>query len=74
MLLITAGDVADEQHAAAVIRSAAPERVGVWNVVDAGHTDGYDTAPAEWEAHVVDFLDEHLGSTRYGPSTLSARR
>jgi pimeloyl-ACP methyl ester carboxylesterase len=61
-LLITAGDVADEAHAAAFIRSGAPERVTVWTVDGAGHTDGLTRAADEWERRVVDFLDEHLGS------------
>ncbi len=59
-LLITAGSVEDEGHAASFIRSGATERVTVWNVAGATHTGGYDTRPSEWQRHVVEFLDEHL--------------
>jgi dienelactone hydrolase len=59
-LLITAGNVSDEGHAASFIRSGAPERVTVWNVDGADHTGGYDTEPEQWEQHVMEFLDEHL--------------
>ena len=60
-LLIAAGTVADEGHAATWIQSAAPERVNVWTVEGAGHVDGLDTQPDEWERQVVEFLGEHLG-------------
>ena len=60
-LLITAGNVADEGHAAAYIRTGASDRVTVWNVDGAGHTDGYERQPDEWARRVVDFLDEALG-------------
>lgn len=59
-LLITAGEVADEGHAAAFVRSGAPGRVDVWQVEGADHTDGYETQPDEWLRRVIDFLDEHL--------------
>ena len=59
-LLITAGTVTDEQHAADALRTAAPDRVAVWNVEGATHTGGLDTDPAEWERRVIDFLDQHL--------------
>jgi fermentation-respiration switch protein FrsA (DUF1100 family) len=55
-LLITAGTVATEGHAAEYIASAAPDRVTTWTVPDAGHTGGLDTAPDEWTDRVVDFL------------------
>jgi fermentation-respiration switch protein FrsA (DUF1100 family) len=61
-LLITAGDVADEARSAASIAAAAPDRVQIWSVPDAGHTEGLATHPAEWERRVVAFLDEALGT------------
>ncbi|MCO8128260.1 alpha/beta hydrolase [Acidimicrobiia bacterium EGI L10123] len=60
VLLMAAGQVADEGHAAAWIAAGAPERVEVWTVDGAGHTDGLGVAPEEWERRVVGFLDEHL--------------
>ncbi len=60
-LLITAGNVADEGHAATYIGSAAPDRVEIWNVEGAGHTDGLEAAPDEWEARVIAFLEDALG-------------
>lgn len=59
-LLITAGTVGDEGHAAAFIESAASDRVTVWTVDGAGHIGGFDTQASEWEQRVVGFLDEHL--------------
>jgi fermentation-respiration switch protein FrsA (DUF1100 family) len=59
-LLITAGTVTDEHHAANALRTAAPDRVAVWNVEGATHTGGLDTDPAEWERRVIGFLDQHL--------------
>ena len=59
-LLITAGKVADEGHAAGHLRAAAPEGVDVWTVEGAGHTDGYDKTPDEWQRRVLDFLDATL--------------
>jgi pimeloyl-ACP methyl ester carboxylesterase len=61
-LLITASAVTDEGDAARYLRTAAPERVTVWTVEGASHTGGLETAPVEWEARVVSFLDEHLRS------------
>lgn len=59
-LLITAGDVADEAHAAAFVQAAAPDRVAVWTVEGAGHTGGHDSQPDAWEQRVVQFLAESL--------------
>ncbi|MDP2289911.1 MAG: alpha/beta fold hydrolase [Actinomycetota bacterium] len=59
-LLIAGGDVHDEPDAAAFMRDAAPDRVTVWTVPGSAHTQGLDTAPDEWESHVIGFLDEHL--------------
>jgi hypothetical protein len=60
-LLIAAGDVPDEQHAARSLESSASGNVSVWMVPGAGHTGGLVTAPAEWERNVTGFLDDHLG-------------
>jgi pimeloyl-ACP methyl ester carboxylesterase len=72
MLLIAAGTVADEQHAARDIERAAPETVDVWVVDGSSHTGGLETAPAEWKARVTAFLDDALRSVpaRLGPSAL----
>lgn len=59
-LLVTAGDLADERHAADLIRAAAPDAVDLWTVPDAGHTAGLRTAPDLWEDRVVGFLDRTL--------------
>jgi pimeloyl-ACP methyl ester carboxylesterase len=59
-LLIAAGDVADEQHAAAFIAGAAPDRVETWTVDGAGHTGGLRTAPGEWTSRVTTFLRDAL--------------
>ena len=60
VLLVAAGNVADEFHAANYIRSAAPARVEVWVVAGADHTGGLRTQPAEWERRVTGFLDRTL--------------
>lgn len=60
-LLVAAGEVPDEQHAAAHLRVAAPDRVDVWVVEEADHTAGLRVDPAGWERRVVDFLDAALG-------------
>jgi dienelactone hydrolase len=59
-LLITAGAVDDEGHAAAHMAAGLGDRVEVWTVEGAGHTDGLAVDPAGWEARVVGFFDEHL--------------
>jgi hypothetical protein len=60
-LLVTAGDVPDEGNAAVHIAGGAPDRVEIWTVAGAGHTDGLEAAPEEWERRVIAFLDAHLG-------------
>ena len=60
VLLITAGRVADEGHAAAYIQQRAPATVTVWAVPGAGHTQGLSAAPDEWERTVIGFLDAAL--------------
>jgi fermentation-respiration switch protein FrsA (DUF1100 family) len=62
-LIVTAGTVAVEAHAARWIQSAAPDRVSIWTVEGAGHTDGLNVQPDEWERQVVEFLREHLESS-----------
>jgi hypothetical protein len=52
--------VPDEGHAAEFIASAAPDRVEIWAVPDAGHTDGLATDPDGWEQRVITFLDANL--------------
>lgn len=59
-LLITAGDVPDEGHAAAAMRAGAPDRVSIWNVDGADHTAGYRNQPEQWRRRVLDFLDRNL--------------
>ncbi|HEX3005344.1 MAG TPA: hypothetical protein VHO27_14110, partial [Angustibacter sp.] len=56
VLLIAAGSVADEQHAAADLHRASPSSVQVWTVPGSGHTQGLRTAPQQWEQRVVGFL------------------
>jgi pimeloyl-ACP methyl ester carboxylesterase len=60
VLLIAAGGVPDEGHAAEYIQDQAPETVTVWVVPGAGHIEGLATAPAEWERTVIGFLDAAL--------------
>lgn len=61
VLLIAAGEVADEAKADASIQSASPDTVEVWIVPGSGHTGGLHTQPAEWESRVTSFLDTALG-------------
>lgn len=58
ILLIVAGEVPDEQHAATAIRSAAPDNVDAWVVPGAGHTAGPRTDPAGWNDRVLEFLGD----------------
>lgn len=60
-LLIAGGGVPEEGEAAGYIQDAASDAVQTWTVPDAGHTQGLDAAPAEWEERVVAFLDDSLG-------------
>ncbi|MCU0259474.1 MAG: alpha/beta fold hydrolase [Ilumatobacteraceae bacterium] len=62
VLLIAAGDVPEEGQVAERLAEVAPSSVEVWEVEGAGHTDGLDTAPEEWERRVVRFLDGALGT------------
>ena len=56
VLLIAAAHRADEGNAGRYLQSAAPDSVELWVVPDAGHTEGIETAPDEWEARVSTFL------------------
>jgi pimeloyl-ACP methyl ester carboxylesterase len=60
VLLIAAGTVADEEHAARDIQAAAPDSVDIWVVPGATHTGGLRAQPADWEQHVVAFLDANV--------------
>jgi hypothetical protein len=60
VLLVTAGNVADEAAAARLIQGASPGTVASWSVPGAGHTDGLRVEPAEWERRVTTFLDGAL--------------
>ncbi len=64
ILLIAAGEVPDEEHAAAWIQAGSPETVTVWVVPGAGHIGGLRTVPEQWVDRVTGFLDDALGSTR----------
>jgi hypothetical protein len=48
ILLIAAGDVADEAAAARDIAAGSPDRVELWVVPDADHTQAPSTHQAEW--------------------------
>jgi len=61
-LLIAGGNAVDEPEAAAHLRSAAPDRVQTWTVPGATHVHGLATAPDEWTARVLAFLDRALRS------------
>jgi hypothetical protein len=60
VLMITAGEVTDEERAARHIRSASPSTVQIWTVPGASHTGGLSTEPAAWQRTALAFLDEHL--------------
>jgi pimeloyl-ACP methyl ester carboxylesterase len=62
VLLIAAGNVADEPIAGRFFQEASPDSVQLWVVPGAGHTEGLATDPAEWEGRVTAFLDRALGS------------
>ena len=66
ILLIAAGDVADEGFVAGRLRAVAPERVEVWEVPASGHVSALATAPDEWRERVVGFLDAALATDARG--------
>jgi pimeloyl-ACP methyl ester carboxylesterase len=55
MLLLAAGDVADEGYAARHIKDGT-SNVQVWQVTGSGHTKALYTHPREWEHRVTAFL------------------
>jgi dienelactone hydrolase len=62
-LLITAGEVPDEGHAADYVRDSSTDAVQTWTVPGAGHTQGLQEAPAVWEERVITFLADSLEGT-----------
>jgi pimeloyl-ACP methyl ester carboxylesterase len=60
ILVIAAGEVAEEGRAGRRWQAAAPGRVELWEVPDAGHTAGLSTRPDEWRRRVIAFLDRTL--------------
>ena len=62
MLLIAAGDVAEEVHASEYIRQASPATVDVWVAPNAGHTEALRVDPEQWSNRVTAFLDEALAA------------
>ncbi len=61
ILLITAGTVPDEEHAARHIQQGNAN-VQIWEVPGAAHTTGLHTRPGEWEQRVIAFLDAALAT------------
>ena len=64
LLLVTAGNLDGERHAARYIRAGSPRTVSVWEVAGADHTGGLATRPRLWTAHVIAFLDRNLPAGR----------
>ena len=60
VLLIVAGLIADEQHAAAWMRSGSPDSVTVWVADGAGHVGAFAHDPRRWTDTVTRFLDAAL--------------
>jgi uncharacterized protein len=69
VLLIAAGDSADEGNAGRYIRSAAAGSVDLWIVPGTGHTQALRTHPREWEQRVTAFLATalHLTGNKVSP-------
>jgi dienelactone hydrolase len=63
VLLIAAGNVADEDLAGEWFQQASPATVELWVVPGAGHTGGLTTEPTAWESRVTQFLDRALLGT-----------
>jgi len=59
-LLVAASEVSNEVRTAEDLQQRAPDRVDTWVVEGAGHTEGLEVAPEEWERRVVGFLDDVL--------------
>lgn len=60
ILLITAGEVPDEAHAAAYIAAGSPGTVAVVDFPGSPHTGALATDPGRWEQVVIGFLDAAL--------------
>ncbi|MEO8696956.1 MAG: alpha/beta fold hydrolase [Acidimicrobiales bacterium] len=60
MLLVAAGDEADEAEADRYIQTGSPESVEVWVVPGTHHTAAIRTYPLEWERRVTAFLSSAL--------------
>ena len=60
VLLIAAGEVADEGDAGRYIQAGSPTTVDLWIAADAGHTQALSHHPQDWEARVTAFLDKAL--------------
>jgi pimeloyl-ACP methyl ester carboxylesterase len=60
VLLIAAGEVADEGDAGAYLQLGSPSTVQLWTAEDAGHTEALARHPQAWEERVVAFLDRAL--------------
>jgi len=60
VLLIAAGDRADEVTAGRYIQSAAAGSVDLWISPGTGHTDALRTHPREWEQRITAFLEPAL--------------
>ncbi len=43
-----------------LLYNASPTNVQLWELPDTGHTAGLATHPAQWEAHVIGFLNQSL--------------
>lgn len=63
VLLIAAGDVADEAPAGRHIQRGSPGTVELWVAEGAAHTGALDAHPLEWERRVTAFLDRAIGPT-----------
>jgi dienelactone hydrolase len=63
LLLIAAGEAADEALVAERLRASAPDRTEVWVVPGAGHVAGLSTDPPAWSGHVLGFLASELGAS-----------
>jgi uncharacterized protein len=61
LLMVTAGNLPDEAHAAGFIESLAGDHVLVWTIPGADHIGGLHAAPNAWPEQVVGFLDRALG-------------
>lgn len=74
-LLIAAGALPEETHAAEHVAAAAPERTEVWTVPGAGHTGALRADPDGWERRVIGLLDDALleepRRSTSGPTTLA---